>query len=90
MQTLAIVMRQAYGENVLSNAVFHRVKNNPADIVILDGIRWENDRSLLRSFTNNYLVYVTATPKIRYRRLIKRNQKYGEGETSFDQFTQEE
>lgn len=83
-------MNQGYGEGTLSHAIFERIKNLKADIIIIDGVRWESDVELVRIFPKNYLIYITADLKTRYERLKKRGEKEGEEETTFEQFVSEE
>ncbi len=89
LQNLAIIMKNHFGP-VLSHAVYMRVLSNPADIVILDGVRWQPDVDLVRGFPQNYLVYVTAPLKIRYERIRSRKEKIGELNIPYDQFMKEE
>jgi dephospho-CoA kinase len=89
LQKLAVMMNQM-GNGTLSRAMRTRVLKSPADIVVLDGVRWESDLAMLRSFPNNMLVYIYANPRIRFERLLVRNEKIGEGAMSWEQFTREE
>ena len=89
LQHLAVVMEEGFGRGTLSNAIFKRVNNLEADIVILDGIRWETDEKLIRSFPKNLLVYVTAEINLRFKRLQVRKEKKDEAKT-FEQFMSEE
>lgn len=90
LQKVAIAFNSTFGEGTVSRALHKRVENDPADIVILDGVRWLSDEKLIREFPLNYLVYITADAKIRFERLKKRNDKIGEGEMDFAQFEREE
>ena len=90
LQDLAIVMRKQWGENVLSHAMQHRIETSEDDVIILDGVRWQADVDLIRSFPNNYLIYVTADLQTRYNRLSNRSEKAGEQGMSFEQFMHEE
>lgn len=90
MQKLVVVMRNAFGEDVLAKAVYHRALDLQADVLIFDGVRWEVDRKLIRQLPNNFLVYITADPKIRWQRTRKRGQNHGEHKTTFKQFLEEE
>ncbi len=90
LQKLAVVMRDAYGPETLTNAMYHLVVNDPAPLVIVDGVRWETDAAMIRRFPKNRLVYINADPRIRYERVKKRNEKVGEGEKTFEQFLEEE
>ena len=90
LQKLVLNLKNAYGPDILTNAVHNRVLNEESDIVILDGIRWPTDEQMLRKFPNNILVYITADAKIRYERTKIRGEKAGESEASFEQFQKEE
>jgi len=93
LQNLAIEMRKIYGKGVLANVVYERICRMTADIIILNGIRWEEDVELMMNLKKLYkahIVYVTVNPRLRYERSIKRAEKVGESETSFEQFLKEE
>lgn len=89
LQHLAVVMDQGFGDGTLTNVIKKRVESLNADLVILDGVRWETDEMLVRSFPNNIMVYITADVKKRYQRLKKRDEKKGEAE-SFAKFLRSE
>lgn len=90
LQHLAIVMNQGYGPETLSGAVKNRILTTNTDVVLFDGVRWEADINLVRSFKKHFLVYVTADPKIRYERTKKRKEKVGEESATFEQFMEDE
>lgn len=90
LQNLSKVMDAEFGNGTLAHAMGHRIANTQADLVILDGVRWEADRLLIRSFPQNLLVYVTAAARVRYERLRARGEKTGESTTTFEQFLEEE
>lgn len=89
-QKLAVAMDQSFGVGTLTNAVHKRIINEPADIVVFDGVRWETDSQMVRRFPKNFIVYITADIHIRYERTKGRKEKTDEGETSFEQFLREE
>lgn len=86
LQYLAIIMDKEFGKGTLTNALYSRVKNQKSDIVILEGVRWKSDVELLRKFENNYLIYITADQKVRFKRVKNRNDKSGENNLTIDQF----
>lgn len=90
LQMLTIVMREGYGPEVLNHAVGKRIENDPAQIVILDGVRWQSDVKFLKQLPNNRLVYITAEPEIRFNRVIQRKEKAGEEGKTFEQFQEDE
>ena len=89
LQLIPQCMEFGFGKGALSDIVRARIGACTSDIVIADGVRWKTDEDLLRSFPSNLLVYVTASPKTRFRRLRGRNEKKGEGELTWTQFMRE-
>jgi dephospho-CoA kinase len=92
LQQLAIIMNAKYGDTTLSHAVEMRITRllHSHDIVIYDGIRWNSDVAMVRKFSNNMLVYITAPSEVRYNRTRLRKEKVGEDIASFEQFMEEE
>lgn len=89
LQILAQHMEE-FGKGTLSSAIKKRAENCDAEIVIVDGIRWESDLQMLKSFPKNILVYISADLKIRFQRTKLRHEKAFEETTSFEQFVKEE
>lgn len=90
LQLLAKILRDEISPDSLARAAFHRIQKSTADLIILDGMRWPPEVEILRELPNNFLVYITADPEIRFERLKKRKEKTGEGEMSYEQFLHEE
>lgn len=84
LQKLSPAMRQAYGADVLANAVEKRVLASEAGIINLSGIRWKDaDVPVFKRLPNNFLVYITAPVEIRFERAKLRSQKIGERTSYF-------
>ncbi|OGE17693.1 hypothetical protein A2769_01435 [Candidatus Daviesbacteria bacterium RIFCSPHIGHO2_01_FULL_37_27] len=90
LQELPRIMIQAYGDNVLADAVYQRILERDENIIILDGARRESDLAMIKKFPNNIFIYITAEPEIRWKRLLLRGQKTGEKEKTWEQFLEEE
>lgn len=90
LQKLSIMMDREFGIGVLAAAIRHRVENDPSDVVILDGVRWQADVRMIRGFQNNVLVYITADPEVRFERLQGQGKYIGEVGMNFEQFQREE
>jgi len=90
LQRLALMLKNTFGDDVYSEAVRQRILKNDAEIVIVDGIRFPSDISMVRNLPNSYLVYLTADQEVRFNRIIKRNEKIGEGELTFQNFRAQE
>ena len=90
LQDIAIITNKRFGEGTVTRAVKRKLEKETADIVILDGVRWLTDAEMLRTIKDSILVYITANPQERFERLLKRGDKEGESDMSFEQFEHEE
>lgn len=90
LQRIPVVLEQEFGTGLLAKAIGKRVFSDSARIIILNGVRWPQDLVMLRAFPCNLLVYITASPIIRYKRMRTRKEKKGESAMSWEQFLQEE
>lgn len=90
LQNLAIIMDNQYGKGSVSKAIYKKMLDSAADIVIFDGVRWDTDVEAIRRFTDSHLIFITADPQLRYERLKQRKEKVGEDTTSYLQFLTEE
>jgi dephospho-CoA kinase len=90
LQEMAIVLDNGFGHGTVTHGVYERMKNNPSDLIIFDGIRWQTDSEMLRRFENSLLVYITAPIEVRYERTKVRREKMDEALSSYEQFLEEE
>jgi uridine kinase len=90
LQILPQVMDQCFGKGSLSKAVKKQIENRPENIVIADGVRWLTDAAMIRQFHPYLFVYLTANSDKRFERLKSSNEKFGESDTTFDQFLNQE
>lgn len=87
---LSIALRHEFGETVLARALAKKVAADEHDLVVIDGIRRLGDIETLRTLPGFHLVYVTADVRIRFERQIKRGEKSGETNMTFEQFLAQE
>lgn len=90
LQKLAQELETGFGPGTVAHGLEKQIQETQAEVIILDGIRWMPDLQLLQEFPEHKLVYITASPKLRFERLKARGEKIGEGEMSFEQFLEEE
>lgn len=90
LQKMAMIMNANFGDGTLTRAVQKLILATEADIIIFDGARWESDATMIRSFPNNRLVYITADIDTRYQRSKKRSEKADETSATFEDFKKEE
>lgn len=87
---MMVAIKNAFGEGVLANAVKKRIEDLSGEIIIVDGMRWEHDLHMIKSFPKKFVLYITADPKVRYERTKNRGVKIGEANASFEEFMKQE
>ncbi len=85
LQTLGECLRRSFGDDVVVNAFRKDLEACPADIVVVDGIRYPNEVAMLRTLENNVLLFIDAPEEVRYKRAVARSEK-GEASLSFKDF----
>ena len=85
LQELGACIRKGLGEDVLVNALQGDLREEKSNLIVIDGIRYQNEVEMLRKFENNILLYLKAPPKLRYERCRKRAKK-GEAYITFEEF----
>jgi len=83
---ISMALRQAFGQDALSNTMEKQVAAAKSDIVIVDGIRRIEDIENLARSKAFHLIEITARPEIRFERLKRRNEKPGESDMTWDDF----
>jgi len=86
LQNLSTILRANFGEDLLAKAITMDASKLDADIVVIDGVRRPTDIEHLTKLSNFFLVKVDADPKLRYERLVKRNENEGDDKKTFEQF----
>ncbi len=85
LQRLGRSLRDELGHDVIVDAMKKDLKKEKAGVVVIDGLRYENEARMLRSLKKNLLIFVSATPELRYQRTVQRGTR-GEAAISFEQF----
>lgn len=84
------VLRENFGEDTLARVMKRDVENDPHNIVCVDGIRRLADISELRKLPGFVLIYVEASPEIRYKRVVSRSENEGDTTKTFEEFLVDE
>lgn len=90
LQKIAQILEDEFGPGSVAHGIEIQIQKTDADIILLDGIRWNPDVELLKKFPESLLIYITADPKLRFERLKQRGEKDGESNMDFEQFQREE
>ncbi len=83
-QDLATNLRNGFGSDVLVPALRRKISLTDSSLVIVDGIRVWEEAEMVKKL-GGFLVYVTASDKVRFRRL-QSAEKTGEESQTFEQF----
>jgi dephospho-CoA kinase len=86
---LAPALRAAFGGGVLAPAMSKKIKESPADLVVLSGVRDSGEVPAVRKLGGKIL-YVTAPFELRYQRFLQRREKHDDGQQSLEEFTEQE
>ncbi len=82
---LGAALRSAFGNGVIARALKRDILASRAGVVVVDGVRYPEEVEMIRSFENSLLIYIHASPEVRYSRAVKRGEK-GEATISYEEF----
>lgn len=86
LQDVSTLLRQKFGEDLLAKIITEDVKNDPHEIVVVDGIRRAADMIYLKNLIGFNLISINVDQKIRYERLVKRQENDDEASKTYEQF----
>lgn len=78
--------RDNFGNDLLAKAIAKKAEKTQAEIIIIDGARRKDDLIYLKNSENFHLIAIDADPKIRYERLVLRNENAGDDKKSYQDF----
>jgi len=86
MQTMSTTLRQNFGEDLLAKIITEDVKNDPHEIVVVDGIRRAADMTYLQALPGFVLISIEVETRTRYERLIQRKENADDASKTYEQF----
>lgn len=90
MQKLSTLLRQNFGEDLLAKIIYKNTENDNSKIIIIDGIRRGKDIEIFQQNPDFILVNIEANSKIRYNRLVERNENKGDDKKTYENFLKDE
>lgn len=90
LQKLSTVLRENFGQDILSKTMIQDMTNDANAVVLVEGIRRESDIADLKNLPGFHLLYITADARVRHERSVKRNENPGDAAKTFDQFLRDE
>jgi len=90
MQDTSTMIRQYFGEDIVSKTMADDVKSVDASLVSIDGVRRKEDIKYLKKLPGFKLVSIAANSKTRFDRLVKRAENSGDSIKSYEEFLADE
>lgn len=90
MQKLSALLRKNFSEDLMAKVIAEDVKKDKNKIIVVEGIRRMADIKYLKKMPNFILVAIEAKPRIRYERVVKRNENKGDSKKTYKQFLKED
>ncbi len=86
LQKLSTSLREIYGENILARVIEKDIENISNKMIVVDGVRRNEDITNLKKNSNFYLIYVKADLRTRYKRITGRREKGDDKNKTFEEF----
>jgi len=90
LQKVSLALRTEFGDDLLAKAIAKDIEEDKHEIVVIDGIRRLNDIKYLRKIHGFILIRIVAEEKLRFMRVVFRNENAGDNEKTFDDFLNDE
>ena len=89
LQKLGACLRSDFDADVISNVMKKDLMASKSKLLIVDGIRYDNEVKMIRSIKENILIFITAPPDVRYTRCVERGKR-GEENLTYKEFLKNE
>ncbi len=89
LQLLSTILRQNFGEDLLSKILAEDVRGAEAKIIITEGIRRTSDITYLQEVPNFKIIAIKTDERIRFERLTQRSENIDDQNKTWEQFQQD-
>lgn len=73
---LAVQLKNRFGKDILLRALSRKVGSYTGSTILsFNGIRYPEDYDFVREFKTNFVIYVTASQEMRWKRSVHRGEK---------------
>lgn len=86
MTSLSAWLRKSFGEDILSKTIARDIEQDKNKLIVIDGLRRLPELEIFRKIPGFILVRIVGDQKIRYERLVKRNENPDDSQKTFRQF----
>jgi len=90
LQNLSSTLRLNFGEDLLAKVMAKDVETDPAEIVVIDGVRRFADIIFLRDIPHFRLIKIDTDQDLRFKRLVDRAENVGDDKKSYQDFVEDE
>lgn len=78
--------RENFGKDLLAKAMTKKILTSDKQIIVIDGIRRLSDIEHIKDLPGFHMLAIDASPEIRYKRSVERNENPGDAEKSYEIF----
>ena len=86
LQLLSTVLRQNFGEDLMSKVLAADVSEATDHFIITEGVRRPSDVTYLKNLPGFKILALTAEPRLRFERLQNRAENSDDGSKTWEQF----
>lgn len=90
LQKLSTLLRGNFGEDLLAKVIAADASKLDSEIVVIDGVRRMADIKYLKELPNFHLIKIEVSEKLRYERMVLRNENKGDKDKTFEQFLRDQ
>jgi len=90
LQKVSLALRTEFGDDILAKAIAKDIKEDKHEIVVIDGIRRLNDIKYLRLIHGFILIRIVSEEKLRFMRVVFRNENPGDDQKTYEDFLNDE
>jgi dephospho-CoA kinase len=81
-----VALRTTFGPDTLIKALNKKIKAEQTELVVVTGIRFDNELENIRSYPRNKVIYINALPEKRFEWIQKRGQKPDDADMTYQKF----
>jgi dephospho-CoA kinase len=89
LQQLSTVLRQTFGEDLMSKVLAADVAEAHEQFIITEGVRRPSDVVFLKNLAGFKIMAIVADPKIRFERLTQRSENADDQSKTWEEFLKE-
>ena len=89
LDRIVTALRNGFGEDILAETLIADIDTKKNKLIVIDGFRKLEELRVFKKLDGFVLINLTASPKTRYERLTRRNEKRDDQEKKYNDFLRE-